>query len=81
MRTDLARSHAHCVCRYAYFKKLVYFSTECIYSPNAHRGHARDYIKNLEALRPSSILGAGSCVCLCLSDTLQTSFAVARVFS
>ena len=26
---------------YAYFKKLDYFSTECIYSPNAYRGHAR----------------------------------------
>ena len=23
---------------YAYFKKLDYFSTECIYSPNAYRG-------------------------------------------
>ena len=23
--------------RYAYFKKLDYFSTECIYSPNAYR--------------------------------------------
>ena len=30
---------------YAYFKKLDYFSTECIYSPNAYRGHARAYIK------------------------------------
>ena len=25
------------VYRYAYFKKLDYFSTECIYSPNAYR--------------------------------------------
>uniref|UniRef100_A0A914XK90 tRNA(Ile)-lysidine/2-thiocytidine synthase N-terminal domain-containing protein n=1 Tax=Plectus sambesii TaxID=2011161 RepID=A0A914XK90_9BILA len=24
---------------YAHFKKLDYFSTECIYSPNAYRGH------------------------------------------
>jgi hypothetical protein len=28
-------------CRYAYFKKLDYFSTECIYSPFAARGQAR----------------------------------------
>jgi cytoplasmic tRNA 2-thiolation protein 1 len=30
---------------YAYYKKLDYFSTECLYSPNAYRGHARDLIK------------------------------------
>jgi len=41
---------------YAYFKKLDYFSTECIYSPNAYRGHARTYLKDLEAIRPSSII-------------------------
>ncbi len=41
---------------YAYFKKLDYFSTECIYSPNAYRGHARAYIKDLEKIRPSAIL-------------------------
>ncbi|XP_064615086.1 cytoplasmic tRNA 2-thiolation protein 1-like isoform X2 [Liolophura sinensis] len=41
---------------YAYFKKLDYFSTECIYSPNAYRGHARTYIKDLEAIRPSAII-------------------------
>ncbi|KAK9165004.1 hypothetical protein Scep_000195 [Stephania cephalantha] len=33
---------------YAYFKKLDYFSTECIYSPNAYRGFAREFIKDLE---------------------------------
>jgi tRNA(Ile)-lysidine synthase TilS/MesJ len=42
---------------YAYFKKLDYFSTECIYSPNAYRGYARTFLKDLEALRPSAILG------------------------
>jgi len=42
---------------YAYFKKLDYFSTECIYAPNAYRGHARSYLKDLEAIRPSSIIG------------------------
>ena len=41
---------------YAYFKKLDYFSTECIYSPNAYRGYARTFLKDLEAIRPSSIL-------------------------
>merc|ERR1719429_133605 len=41
---------------YAYFKKLDYFSTECIYSPNAYRGHARTFIKDLEKIRPSSIM-------------------------
>eukprot|EP01112_Ceratiomyxa_fruticulosa_P012591 TRINITY_DN3495_c0_g2_i1.p1 TRINITY_DN3495_c0_g2~~TRINITY_DN3495_c0_g2_i1.p1 ORF type:complete len:381 (-),score=59.91 TRINITY_DN3495_c0_g2_i1:26-1168(-) len=41
---------------YAYYKKLDYFSTECVYSPNAYRGFARDYLKDLEFLRPSTIL-------------------------
>ncbi|KAJ8621896.1 hypothetical protein MRB53_030425 [Persea americana] len=41
---------------YAYFKKLDYFSTECIYSPNAYRGFAREFIKDLERIRPSAIL-------------------------
>lgn len=42
--------------RYAYFKKLDYFSTECIYSPDAYRGHARVFLKDLEAARPSAII-------------------------
>lgn len=41
---------------YAYFKNLVYFSTECIYAPNAYRGHARAFLKDLEKIRPSSII-------------------------
>jgi len=41
---------------YAYFKKLDYFSTECIYSPNAYRGYARAFLKDLEAIRPSVII-------------------------
>eukprot|EP00249_Psilotum_nudum_P012694 c23926_g2_i3 orf=215-1108(+) len=41
---------------YAYFKKLDYFSTECVYSPNAYRGFARQFIKDLEAVRPRAIL-------------------------
>lgn len=64
---------------YAYHKKLDYFSTECIYSPEAFRGTARSLIKNLEKVRPSAILdivrsgedmarltpdkGQGSCAC------------------
>ncbi|CDS10517.1 hypothetical protein LRAMOSA03192 [Lichtheimia ramosa] len=41
---------------YAYFKKLDYFSTECIYSPDAYRGHARTFLKDLESIRPSAII-------------------------
>lgn len=41
---------------YAYHKKLDYFSTECIYSPEAFRGSARSLIKNLERVRPTAIL-------------------------
>lgn len=41
---------------YAHYKKLDYFSTECIYSPEAFRGSARALIKNLEKVRPSAIL-------------------------
>ena len=40
---------------YAHFKKLDYFSTECTYSPGAFRGVAREFVKDLEAIRPSSI--------------------------
>lgn len=41
---------------YAHFKKLVYFSTECTFAPNAYRGHARKYLKDLEKIRPSVIM-------------------------
>ena len=41
---------------YAYHKKLDYFSTECIYSPNAYRGYVRELIKDLERIRPSTIV-------------------------
>jgi cytoplasmic tRNA 2-thiolation protein 1 len=41
---------------YAYFKKLDYFSTECIYSPNAYRGFARSFLKDLEAIKPAAII-------------------------
>ena len=42
--------------RYAYFKKIEYLSTECIYSPDAYRGHTRALLKDLEAARPSAIV-------------------------
>lgn len=51
---------------YAYFKKLDYFSTECIYSPNAYRGFAREFLKDLEKVRPSAIIDiihAGESMC------------------
>jgi len=41
---------------YAHFKKLDYFSTECLYSPNAYRGYVRELIKDLEKIRPSTII-------------------------
>jgi cytoplasmic tRNA 2-thiolation protein 1 len=42
--------------RYAYYKKLDYFSTECIYHPNAYRGYAREYLRELEQIRPSAVI-------------------------
>ena len=41
---------------YAHFLKLDYFSTECVYSPNAYRGFAREFLKELERVRPRAIL-------------------------
>ncbi|KAK9835217.1 hypothetical protein WJX81_006428 [Elliptochloris bilobata] len=41
---------------YAYFKRLDYFSTECLYAPFAARGAARDFVKDLEAARPQAIV-------------------------
>ena len=41
---------------YAHHRKLDYFTTECLYSPEAFRGSARSLIKNLERVRPSAIL-------------------------
>ena len=41
---------------YAHHRRLDYFSTECIYSPEAFRGSARSLIKALERVRPSAIL-------------------------
>uniref|UniRef100_T1L0I6 Uncharacterized protein n=1 Tax=Tetranychus urticae TaxID=32264 RepID=T1L0I6_TETUR len=41
---------------YGYFKKLHYFSTECIYASNAYRGHVRSYLGDLESIHSSVIL-------------------------
>ncbi|CAK1552625.1 unnamed protein product [Leptosia nina] len=41
---------------YAHYKQLVYFSTECVFAPNAYRGHARALLKDLEKVRPSCIM-------------------------
>lgn len=40
---------------YAYFKRLDYFSTECVYAPFAARGFARDLVKDLE-VRSAAVL-------------------------
>ena len=41
---------------YAYYQRLDYFSTECVYSPYAYRGFARAFLKEAEAIRPSAIV-------------------------
>ena len=42
---------------YAYHAGIPYFSTECVYAPDAYRGHARELIKELEVANPAAILG------------------------
>ncbi|EDQ91039.1 uncharacterized protein MONBRDRAFT_18259 [Monosiga brevicollis MX1] len=59
---------------YAYFKKLDYFSTECIYAPNAYRGHARVLLKDLEKIRPSAIIDIiRSGEAMAVKDTVSTA--------
>ena len=41
---------------YAHLKKLDYFSTEWSYAPQAYRGYVRELLKNMERIRPSSIV-------------------------
>ncbi|GJD08101.1 Cytoplasmic tRNA 2-thiolation protein 1 [Galdieria sulphuraria] len=63
----LKRVYEKEIVMYAYFKKLKYFATECIYAPFAYRGHAREYLKSLERIRPhsiSDILYSLSCISL-----------------
>jgi len=57
---------------YAYMKNLDYFSTECIYSPNAYRGYARTFLKDLEKIRPRAILDIiYSGECLSIQDNVK----------
>ncbi|RVW50970.1 Cytoplasmic tRNA 2-thiolation protein 1 [Vitis vinifera] len=41
---------------YPYSFVVVEFFVTCIYSPNAYRGFAREFIKDLERIRPRAIL-------------------------
>lgn len=41
---------------YAHYKKLIYFSTECVFAPNAYRGHARAFLKDLEKINSFAIM-------------------------
>lgn len=52
---------------YAYFKRLHYFSTECVFAPNAYRGHVRAFLKDLEKIRSTTIIDiihSGESVCV-----------------
>lgn len=52
---------------YAYFKSLHYFSTECVFAPNAYRGHVRTFLKDLEKIRATTIIDiihSGESLCL-----------------
>lgn len=64
---------------YAHFKKLEYFCTECIYAPNSYRGHAREFLKDIEAIRPSAILDIiKSGDSLTLNNTIKNSLPEQR---
>lgn len=41
---------------YARLNKLDYFYTECIYAPDSYRAYSRKFIKDLERIRPESIV-------------------------
>ena len=65
---------------YAYFKRLDYFSTECVYAPFAARGFARDFVKDLEVRGESekSAVRAVCCACrptgaLMMAETRRTN--------
>ena len=51
-----ARSYQKEIVMYAYHKRLDYFATECTYSPEAYRGFAREFVKDLEAAEPLAVL-------------------------
>ncbi|VDD89402.1 unnamed protein product [Enterobius vermicularis] len=52
----LKRSFEKEIVMYARYKKLTYFSTECVYAPNSYRAYVRDYVKELGRIRPQAIL-------------------------
>ena len=59
---------------YAHIRKLDYFSTECSYSPMAYRGKARQFIKDVERARPSSIVDiirSGEVIAKNIKDTVK----------
>ena len=67
---------------YAYFKKLDYFSTECIYSPNAYRGFARDFLKVLPiSVSVSASASVLSCIYCLLSLNLSLSLSLSQPLS
>ncbi|VDL64523.1 unnamed protein product [Nippostrongylus brasiliensis] len=41
---------------YARLNKLDYFYTECVYAPDSYRQYSRTFIKDIERVRPESIL-------------------------
>ncbi len=59
---------------YAYFKRLDYFSTECVYAPFAARGFARDFVKDLEVC-VSTLSNSVVCVCEYCSSAGDTSLS------
>jgi cytoplasmic tRNA 2-thiolation protein 1 len=65
------RSYQKEIVMYAYHKKLDYFATECTYSPEAYRGNAREFVKDLEVEHPISILQA-----IISGDTLRRTSEV-----
>ena len=66
---------------YAHFKKLDYFSTECIYAPGAFRGFAREFVKDLESIRPTSIadiVTSGEAIRVAEASTIQNKGTCTR---
>ena len=59
---------------YAFYKKLDYFSTECLYAPNAYRGFAREFLKDIEVSSCRAyVLSTYTCVWLSLAPALVRS--------
>lgn len=64
------QTHEKEIVMYAYFKRLEYFSTECPYAPRSFRGHLRDFLKQLERVRPTAVLDI-----IASGDTVATLMA------